>query len=46
MRFTARLDMSHHGPPHPFKEAEVDADSLTEVIGCTTEAQSTNVYIW
>jgi hypothetical protein len=29
MRFNARLDTSHHGPPHPFKDAGVVADSLT-----------------
>jgi hypothetical protein len=27
MRFNARLDTSHHGPPHPFKDAGVVADS-------------------
>jgi hypothetical protein len=30
MRFGARLDISH-GPPHPFKDAEVVADSLTGI---------------
>jgi hypothetical protein len=29
MRFNAPLDTSHHGPPHPFKDNRVDADSLT-----------------
>jgi hypothetical protein len=29
MRFNARLDTSLHGPPHPFKDAGVVADSLT-----------------
>jgi hypothetical protein len=28
MRFHARLDTSHHGPPHPFKDARIFADSL------------------
>jgi hypothetical protein len=27
MRFSARLDTSHHGPPHPFKDAGVVVDS-------------------
>jgi hypothetical protein len=30
-RFSARLDTSHHGPLHPFKDAEVVADSLTGI---------------
>jgi hypothetical protein len=30
-RFNARLDTSHHGPPHPFKDAGVVADSLTGI---------------
>jgi hypothetical protein len=29
MRFNARLDTSHHGPPHLFKDAGVVSDSLT-----------------
>jgi hypothetical protein len=29
MRFGARLDTSHHGPPHPFTDAAEVADSLT-----------------
>jgi hypothetical protein len=28
MRFNALLDTSHHGPPHPLKDAEVIAESL------------------
>jgi hypothetical protein len=31
MRFNARLDKSHHGPQHPFKDAGVAADSLTAI---------------
>jgi hypothetical protein len=31
MRFNARLDTSHHGPPHPFKDAGEVVDSLTGV---------------
>jgi hypothetical protein len=31
MRFNARLDTSHQGPPHPFKDAGVVADSLTDI---------------
>jgi hypothetical protein len=31
VRFKARLDTSHHGPPHPFKDAGVVADSLTGI---------------
>jgi hypothetical protein len=30
-RFNARLDTSHHGPPHPFKDAGVAADGLTGI---------------
>jgi hypothetical protein len=29
MRFNARLDTSHHGSPHPFKDSRAFADSLT-----------------
>jgi hypothetical protein len=29
MRFNVRLDTSHHGPPRPFKDVGVVADSLT-----------------
>jgi hypothetical protein len=31
MRFNARLDTSHHGPPHLSKDAGVVADSLTGI---------------
>jgi hypothetical protein len=31
MIFSARLDTSHHGPPHPSKDAEAVSDSLTGV---------------
>jgi hypothetical protein len=31
VRFKARLDMSHHGQPHPFRNAGVVADSLTGI---------------
>jgi hypothetical protein len=31
MRFNARLDTSHHGLPHPCKDAGVVADSLTGI---------------
>jgi hypothetical protein len=31
MRFNARLDTSHHGPPHPRKNAGVVTDSLTGI---------------
>jgi hypothetical protein len=31
MRFNARVGTSHHGPPHPFKDDQVDADSLTGI---------------
>jgi hypothetical protein len=30
MRFSACFDTSHHGPPHPFKDAGVVADNLTQ----------------
>jgi hypothetical protein len=31
MRLNARLDKSHHSPPHPFKDAGVVEDSLTGI---------------
>jgi hypothetical protein len=31
MKFSAPLDTSHHGPPHPFRDAGAVADSLTDV---------------
>jgi hypothetical protein len=31
MRFKALLDTSHHGSPHPFKDAWIVADSLTGI---------------
>jgi hypothetical protein len=31
MKFNARLDTSHHGPSHPFKDAGVVAVSLTGI---------------
>jgi hypothetical protein len=31
MRFSARLDTSHHGPPHPYKDGGAVADSLTSI---------------
>jgi hypothetical protein len=31
MRFNTRFDTSHHGPPHPFTDARVVADSLTDI---------------
>jgi hypothetical protein len=31
MRFNARLDTSHHGPPHPCKDAGAVTDSLTDI---------------
>jgi hypothetical protein len=31
MRFSARLNTSHHGPPYPFKDAGAVADSLTGI---------------
>jgi hypothetical protein len=30
-RFNAHLNTSHHGQPHPFKDAGVVADSLTGI---------------
>jgi hypothetical protein len=33
MRFNVRLDTSHHGPPHPFKDSGMVVDSLTGI--CT-----------
>jgi hypothetical protein len=37
MRFNLRLDTSHHGPPHPFKDAGVVADSLTGIHNAMVE---------
>jgi hypothetical protein len=31
MKFNAHLDRSHHGPPHPFKDIGVAADSLDSI---------------
>jgi hypothetical protein len=31
MRLNACLDASHHGPPHPFRDAGAVADSLTAI---------------
>jgi hypothetical protein len=31
LSFNARLDTSHHGPPHPYKDAGAVADSLTGI---------------
>jgi hypothetical protein len=31
MKFNARLDTSHHGPQHPFRDVGVLADSLTGI---------------
>jgi hypothetical protein len=31
VKFNARLDASRYGPPHSFKDAEVDAVSLTGI---------------
>jgi hypothetical protein len=31
MKFNARIDRSHLGPLHPFKDAMVFADSLTAI---------------
>jgi hypothetical protein len=31
MRFNAHLDISHHGPPHLFRDTGVVADSLTGI---------------
>jgi hypothetical protein len=46
MRFNARLNVSRHKPPHPYKDVGIVADNLTaitECIGFTTGSQSTNV---
>jgi hypothetical protein len=31
MRFNARFGTSHHGPQHPFNDAGVVVDSLTDI---------------
>jgi hypothetical protein len=31
MRFDAHLDTSHHGPPHPYRDAGAVADNLTGI---------------
>jgi hypothetical protein len=40
MGFNARLDTSHHGPPHPFKVAGAVADSLTGIRSAVMECLS------
>jgi hypothetical protein len=35
MGFNARLDTSHHGPPHPFKVAGEVAVNLTDIRNAT-----------
>jgi hypothetical protein len=35
MRFNARLHTFHHGPPHPFKDARVVADTLIGIHNVT-----------
>jgi hypothetical protein len=37
MGFNSRLGKSHHGPPHPFKDAGVVADSLTGIHNAMTQ---------
>jgi hypothetical protein len=37
MRYKARLDTSHYGPPHPFKDAGVVANSLTRIHNTTVK---------
>jgi hypothetical protein len=37
MGFNARLDASHHGPPHPFQDAGIVADSLDRHPQCDGE---------
>jgi hypothetical protein len=39
MRFNARLDMSHHGPPHPFKDGGAVADTLTGIHSAMVKCQ-------
>jgi hypothetical protein len=39
MRFNARLDASHHGPPHPSKDAGAVADSLTGIHSAMVKCQ-------
>jgi hypothetical protein len=31
MKFNARLDTAHHGPPHPCRDVGIAADSLTGI---------------
>jgi hypothetical protein len=47
MRVSARLVMSHHGPPNPFKDGGAVADSLTGIHSAsslTTGAENTMVF--
>jgi hypothetical protein len=37
MRFNARLDASHHGPPHPYKDAGVVKNRLTGIHNATVK---------
>jgi hypothetical protein len=43
MRFNVRLDTSYHGPPHPFRDAGVVADSLTGTSLLSTGVACTRV---
>jgi hypothetical protein len=37
IRFSTRLDLSHHGPPHPFRDAGVVADVLAGIHNATVK---------
>jgi hypothetical protein len=41
MKFNACHDTSHYGPAYPFKDAEVDADSVT----CLQDAKVKCVFV-
>jgi hypothetical protein len=49
IKFNGPLDMSHHGPPHPSKDAGVVADSLTgthsAMVKCQQELHTQGVLV-
>jgi hypothetical protein len=50
MRFNTLLYTSHHGPPHPFKDAGVVADSLTgmrsAMVNCLFVVNRSCIYVY
>jgi hypothetical protein len=44
MRFNARLDTSHYGPPYPYKDTRAVADSLTGIHGAAPFSSSQELH--